>query len=122
MREQFTRGGAITETMHAAVQRDEAEPRRELRRAHGQHSDSRHSRMNEKFWQRIRNDPMFRRYSGLIGRDPTREGGDKSKADQVAPWNWINVDDVPPPQNPDAGQREADVVRRNTIVDNHLGS
>eukprot|EP00969_Alexandrium_andersonii_P285597 12626561-Alexandrium_andersonii.AAC.1 len=60
MREQFTRAGAITEVMHAAVRQAEAEPRRELRRARNQHSDPRHKRMNEKFMRRCRTDPTFR--------------------------------------------------------------
>eukprot|EP00969_Alexandrium_andersonii_P157109 6944883-Alexandrium_andersonii.AAC.1 len=46
MREQFTRSGAVTEVMHAAIQRDEAAPRRDLVRVNVDHSEPRHLRMN----------------------------------------------------------------------------
>eukprot|EP00969_Alexandrium_andersonii_P003818 165163-Alexandrium_andersonii.AAC.1 len=51
--------------------------------------------MNDNFTKRAHDDPMFRRYSGLMGRDPTRPAGKRSKAGAVAPWNWRHFEDVP---------------------------
>eukprot|EP00969_Alexandrium_andersonii_P261536 11562199-Alexandrium_andersonii.AAC.1 len=52
--------------------------------------------MNDHFTRRIFDGPMFRRYSGLMGRDLTAPEGKRTKAGQVAPWNWLKYNDVPP--------------------------
>eukprot|EP00969_Alexandrium_andersonii_P167201 7390736-Alexandrium_andersonii.AAC.1 len=64
LREQLTRGGAVTETMHIAIQRDEAEPRRDQQRNNSDHSELRHQKMNDRFMVVAEHDEMFQRYCG----------------------------------------------------------
>eukprot|EP00969_Alexandrium_andersonii_P363651 15462409-Alexandrium_andersonii.AAC.1 len=71
MRQQFTRGGAIAGTVFLAVQQNEEQPRRELIKNKTGRSEKRHRAMNDTFMKRCRDDEMFRRYCGLMGRDPT---------------------------------------------------
>eukprot|EP00969_Alexandrium_andersonii_P088901 3923538-Alexandrium_andersonii.AAC.1 len=86
-----------------------------------QHSEAKHQRMNDKFMQKIQDDPMFRRYCGLQGRDPTLVGKDRSTAGKVGPWNWLNADDRPPAQKPLAEKQEGEKLR-NDIINNYAGS
>eukprot|EP00969_Alexandrium_andersonii_P115554 5109830-Alexandrium_andersonii.AAC.1 len=72
--------------------------------------------------QSIAEDPMYRRYCGLLDRNPTLQGKDRRKAGQVAPWNWLEPDDVPPPQKASAHERREDEDHRNQFVDAYLGS
>eukprot|EP00969_Alexandrium_andersonii_P253210 11190688-Alexandrium_andersonii.AAC.1 len=53
--------------------------------------------MNDKFMTDCAEDEMFRRYCGLMGRDPRLPTGRQSKAGMDAPWNWRDFDDAPPP-------------------------
>eukprot|EP00969_Alexandrium_andersonii_P272922 12063761-Alexandrium_andersonii.AAC.1 len=80
MRQQYTRGGALTGTMYLAVQRDEEQPTREQLRNKTGHSDRRHRTMNNAFMTPAADDEMFRRYCGLMGRDPNLPKGQQSKA------------------------------------------
>eukprot|EP00969_Alexandrium_andersonii_P309247 13666035-Alexandrium_andersonii.AAC.1 len=84
--------------MHLAIQRDEAQPRRDQQRNNSDHSKLRHRKMNDRFMVDAENDEMFRRYCGLLGRDPRLPKGKQSKAGSVAPWNWRRFEDRPPPQ------------------------
>eukprot|EP00969_Alexandrium_andersonii_P361718 15458168-Alexandrium_andersonii.AAC.1 len=60
LREQLTHGGAITETMHLAIQRDEAQPRRDQQRNNMDHIELRHRKMNDRFMIDAESDEMFR--------------------------------------------------------------
>eukprot|EP00969_Alexandrium_andersonii_P171798 7594041-Alexandrium_andersonii.AAC.1 len=60
MRQQYTRGGAITGTVYLAVQQNEEQPRREQLRNKTGHSDKRHSTMNSAFMKRAQADELFR--------------------------------------------------------------
>eukprot|EP00969_Alexandrium_andersonii_P299126 13224043-Alexandrium_andersonii.AAC.1 len=66
-------------------------------------------------------DPLFRRYCGLLGRDPSLPKGQQSKAGQVAPWNWLNFDDRPPPRV-EGRSLEEDTAELNRLIDFHVGS
>eukprot|EP00969_Alexandrium_andersonii_P332341 14686314-Alexandrium_andersonii.AAC.1 len=79
--------------MHLAIQQDEERPRREQLRNKTQHSERKRRNMNDKFTRDYAEDEMFRRYCGLMGRDPRQPKGEQSKAGTVAPWNWRNFDD-----------------------------
>eukprot|EP00969_Alexandrium_andersonii_P119609 5288343-Alexandrium_andersonii.AAC.1 len=83
--------------MHAAIQRDEAEPRRDMLRVNVDHSEPRHQRMNARFMVDAEQDEMFRRYCGLLGRGPNQPLGRQSRAGVVAPWNWRRFEDRPQP-------------------------
>eukprot|EP00969_Alexandrium_andersonii_P323386 14288003-Alexandrium_andersonii.AAC.1 len=61
--------------MYLAVQQNEEQPRREQLRNKTGHSDMRHHTMNSTFMKRAQADEMFRRYRGLLGRDPTLPPG-----------------------------------------------
>eukprot|EP00969_Alexandrium_andersonii_P078596 3465581-Alexandrium_andersonii.AAC.1 len=47
---------------------------------------------------RAADEEMFRRYCGMMGRDPNLPKGQQSKAGSLAPWNWRNFDDRPLPR------------------------
>eukprot|EP00969_Alexandrium_andersonii_P002036 90213-Alexandrium_andersonii.AAC.1 len=77
--------------------------------------------MNDKFVRDCADDEMFRRCCGLMGRDPRQPKGRQSKAGMVAPWNWLDFDDVPPP--PVEGRTlEQDNNLRNSLMDKYQGS
>eukprot|EP00969_Alexandrium_andersonii_P013193 575620-Alexandrium_andersonii.AAC.1 len=67
---------------------------------------------------------MFRRYCGLMGRDPTLPSGQHSKAGSVAPWNWRGFQDRPPPRVEGRTLEEdnAERNRLNRLIDKYAGS
>eukprot|EP00969_Alexandrium_andersonii_P200478 8855733-Alexandrium_andersonii.AAC.1 len=60
---------------------------------------------------------MFRRYCGLMGRDPRLPSGQRSKSGKVAPWNWQRFEDAPPSRAEGAQSLEADNDERNGLMD-----
>eukprot|EP00969_Alexandrium_andersonii_P349364 15430843-Alexandrium_andersonii.AAC.1 len=61
-------------------------------------------------------DEMFRRYCGLMGRDPDLPKGQQSKAGSLAPWNWRHIDDQPPPRV-EGRTLDEDNADRNALMD-----
>eukprot|EP00969_Alexandrium_andersonii_P013911 607049-Alexandrium_andersonii.AAC.1 len=78
--------------------------------------------MNDNFMKRALDDPVFRRHSGLMGRNPTAPAGQRSKAGAVAPWNWLKFDDVPPATVEGAPTSEESNRERNEIMNKYGGS
>eukprot|EP00969_Alexandrium_andersonii_P039982 1752312-Alexandrium_andersonii.AAC.1 len=62
---------------------------------------------------------MFRRYCGLMGRDPTLQPGAQSRAGTVAPWNWRSFDEQPPPRREGAQSLEEANKERNDIMNKY---
>eukprot|EP00969_Alexandrium_andersonii_P025074 1095765-Alexandrium_andersonii.AAC.1 len=74
--------------------------------------------MNSAFMKRAQADEMFRRYCGLLGRDPTLPPGQQSKAGSVAPWNWRDFQDRPPPRV-EGRTLEEDIAERDRLIDKY---
>eukprot|EP00969_Alexandrium_andersonii_P035834 1570186-Alexandrium_andersonii.AAC.1 len=69
--------------------------------------------------KRAFDDEVFRRYCGLVGRDPTLPSGQRSKSGKVAPWSWRRFDDVPPPRAEGAQSLEGGNRERNGLMDKY---
>eukprot|EP00969_Alexandrium_andersonii_P088447 3900710-Alexandrium_andersonii.AAC.1 len=72
--------------------------------------------------RRVFDDEMFRRYCGLMGRDPRLPSGQRSKSGKVAPWNWRRFEDTPPPRAEGAQSLEEDNDERNGLMNRYGGS
>eukprot|EP00969_Alexandrium_andersonii_P314660 13900570-Alexandrium_andersonii.AAC.1 len=56
-----------------------------------------------------------------MGRGPTLPPGQQSKAGSVAPWNWRDFGDRPPP-HVEGRTLEEDNVERNRLIGRYAGS
>eukprot|EP00969_Alexandrium_andersonii_P051609 2266633-Alexandrium_andersonii.AAC.1 len=78
--------------------------------------------MNDACMKRCRGEEMFRRYCGLMGRDPTLQPGAPSRAGSVALRDWRSFYDQPPPRHEGAQSLEKDNEERNNIMNKYGGS
>eukprot|EP00969_Alexandrium_andersonii_P284650 12583267-Alexandrium_andersonii.AAC.1 len=54
-----------------------------------------------------------------MGRDPRLPSGQRSKSGSVAPWNWRQFDDAPPPRAEGAQSLEEDNRERDGLMDKY---